>query len=301
MTTNVDEAAKLFEAVTNHINGLIDAATGSPDLFAVIKKYQPYLMACMNKNYDAVITFAFAHGLREEVVMTEAQITAANYMCHRCGCHDVTYDVITADMTCHHCGNCCYNSDIGYLYSKQTVEEMDHYTAYKKVIYSRITNMKTILRNMQSYPSPLVPATLEFVGKYKGSVLSFQELRQLMKKHRLSHSYSKTHLIMSMVNPQYKCLKLTRAQHMLILCKFKDILQVFTHENQFKRSNFLNYHYVIKCICIEYQLYHVLPHLFNLKCIVTVQKHTEIMEAIKLKLVYLSMAFMNVSCSTSLG
>lgn len=272
----------LFEDVFEYINKQINEAAAS-DQFTVISKYQPYLVACTNKNYDAITTFAFAHGLREDVILSEAEITAANYMCHKCGSKDVTYDVITADMTCHRCGNCAYNSDIGYLYQKQTYEEMEHYTSYKKTVYSRVTNMKTILRNMQSYPSPLVPTTLEFILKNKGRTLTFSELRRDMKLCKLSHSYGKTHLIMSMINPEYKCLKLTRAQHMLIMCKFRDILDVFVNE-KFTRSNFLNYHYVIRTICVEHCLFHVIPHLFNLKCSMTKQNHDKMMEVIKQKL-----------------
>lgn len=274
----------LFDDVLDYINKLIEA--NCQNSFEIISKYQPYLVACAQKNYDIVTSFAFTHGIREEVVLTETQITAANYVCKRCGSRNVTYDVITADMTCHMCGTCTYNSDIGYLYQKQTIEEMDHYTAYKKVVYSRITNMKTILRNLQSYPSPLPIQTLEFINQYKGSVITFVELRKMMKRSKLSHSYSKTHLIMSMINPEYQCLKLTRPQHMLIMCKFRDILHVFTTENKFHRSNFLNYHYVIRCISLEYDLGHVLPHLLELKCRITIDKHMYIMDIIKNKLVY---------------
>lgn len=208
-----------------------------------------------------------------------AQITKTDYQCKSCGSENTYYCVETADQVCE-CGIARHVPELVYLYGAQTFDEMDHYKSVKVNKYCRITNLKTILRNLQAYPSPLPNIVKIFVNQNRGKYLSFENLRLLMKKFSLGKFYSKIHLIMNLVNPFYKPCRISKENYCKIVNDFSEIMELLMETCKGFRKNSLNYFFLIELICRKHLIFGLEEHLLKLRCKSTKLKQLNIIKKI---------------------
>lgn len=212
----------------------------------------------------------------EKLKNRECKPMRNSHECMSCG-YEMTYNCVTSDLVCHNCGACSYNSDMGYEYGKKPIEEMTLGVQKRINRYKRMTNLKTILRNLQAYCSPLGKRVYAFIAKNKPFSGTMEELRDLLKSHGLSGYNQKIHLIASLVSHNYKPLVLTREQYRCIYRAFYQIVYKFETlkmENKIEkpRKNFISYHLALYFICTDLEYDHVLPHLILPKGCKTVNK-----------------------------
>lgn len=178
----------------------------------------------------------------------------------KCG-HSMTYNTLTADYVCENCGLCSYNSDMGYSFGKKPIEEMDIGRQKRINKYKRMTNLKTILRNLQAYCSPLNEKVYKFVQKHTPFNGTLLHLKSTMKTEGISKYNQKIHLIYGLVNPDYVPLKLSREEYKRIFHAFYEIVRIFENLDKKSRSNFISYHLALYFICTDLKYMHVLSHL----------------------------------------
>lgn len=172
-------------------------------------------------------------------------------LCTGCGSVDFVEDIPQCSRICISCGICTYDSSI-HPANFVEWESHDHRSYTRIVKYSRMVNMKSILRNLQGYPSPLKPPIRSFIAEVRPwPELTISGLRMELRRRKLSVSLDMCPNILESINPTYQPLRLTHAQEVCILGEFYRIVSTFISlqaEGKIKRKNFLSYHFVLSKI-----------------------------------------------------
>lgn len=112
--------------------------------------------------------------------------------------------------------------------------------------------MKSILRNLQGYPSPLTPSMKNLIMNLRPAPeMSIGDLRREIRKRNIRMSLDMCPNILECINPNYKPVKLSRHEERTILGEFYKIVTVFSilqKGGAIRRKNFLSYHFVISKI-----------------------------------------------------
>lgn len=256
------QAEDLFQTTAAYIHKKLENAQAPRYMLELLM----VLRACGTKALEVVHAFWRKYDPTKLIVTKAVDVRKAVQFCDVCHSTDFAYDLKSADLICCSCGRCTYNSTIGYTYGRMPYEEAEHFQLHKINKYKRMTNLKTILRNLQAYASPMNDELMLFAEKYRGSALTLQEVRVLMKRHKLGKFYSKLHMITAMLSSAYTPLRLSQRDTILIMGAFRTKVRQFEFNNVVGRKNFVSYHYALKQICTELNLLHVLPHLLPLKC-----------------------------------
>lgn len=244
-----------------------------------------YIEACVEKDEEKCIEYWMVyenvndviHMIHEERYQGNTE-EGNDFYCLNCSKISCLYDHKSADVICYDCG---ISRTAGPNVSRTVQwETKDQYQIIKKVFYDRVVNMKTILRNMQAYPSPLPQKVTSFIMRHRGNrSLTIKGLRKLMKNEKLSFSLKMAPTILEMINPDYKTLKLNGSEMQSIINMFKRVIIVFDELKdcgKIVRKNFLHYNFVLCKICKRLGIEKVINHLVMPKIRSTILKHEEL-------------------------
>lgn len=244
----------------------------------------PYILALTEKDEEKCVEYWMKYEdmeiilpyIQQENVLDTSEI-GNDFYCPHCAKVSCIHDHRSADIICFECG---ISRAAGPNVSREPHwETKDQYCMIKKVFYDRVVNMRTILRNMQAYPSPLPPKVKAFIERHRGNTaLHIHSLRRLMKLEKVNYTLKMAPTILEIINPEYKTLKLNGDEMRLIMNKFKKVVEVFDElkrEGLIVRKNFLHYNYVLSKICPGLGIPKILPFLIMPKIASTRIKHDE--------------------------
>lgn len=237
-----------------------DAAAGNCELTMML---MPYIEAIKAKNYDKCLEYWHIYGDYAQIapIVESAPATFEKKVdsvdtkrCMYCGGTSLIYDSERCDRICTTCGMCIYDSEIrpvGFM----EWETKDCRSTIRIVKYSRIVNMKSILRNLQGYPSPLKPEVKELISELRPcSDMTISKLRLEFRRRKIKVSLDMCPSILEIINPTFKPLRLSKSQETLIIGEFFRITKVFKllqDEGKIKRKNFLSYHFILSKIIVR--------------------------------------------------
>jgi hypothetical protein len=247
-------AAALAEVTLAHINKTMTASN--------TMKYATFILGCSTHDFTAMCDYWVFHDLPVPGMVDDSTEEILESSHCTCG-GTLLYNVHTCDYVCDQCGLCNYQpNDMYHHFGAQQFESMHHTTVHRINRYKRITNLKTILRNLQGYSTAFHPLLREFIAEIKGTRnLTIDSLRVLMKKEHLSRFYHKAYSIMSIVSPEYVPLRIKSDNLRCIIGCFNLYVREFEHTVKRVRKNFVTYHYALRMICLEYGFLYIIPYL----------------------------------------
>lgn len=188
-------------------------------------------------------------------------IPEGEFFCKTCGKNSIVYDAVKCDKVCIDCGLTSYAPQLQQISGIFPASEVTNFEMVKTNVYTRINNLKALLRNLQGYPSPLSESAMKFIQQNKGQHFTLVTLRQAMKRAGLSKFYCNIFMIAQMIVPTYKCVSLTPKEYMRIICRFKLYVTAFEMMKKRVRKNFVGYQFALIQVCRELRMTKVLPHL----------------------------------------
>jgi hypothetical protein len=278
---------EIINKIKSKINSLIDSGSDMTQLFDVIN-------ALKNSTWSVLEKFMLQHGIHhsnEETVKKQSVSVRANQfrnkMCNECGIECV-YEKVTAEYVCPKCGLCYYDNDTVLFNGQMPYEEMTHFQLIKINKYSRRTNFRTILRNIQSYPSPLSFSTKDFIRTTPRNEYTLGDVKKMMKNRNLTIDYSNLHLITSILSTTYEPLVLIPGHRDFIIALMEECIHLFEGLKKegkiVGRKNFVGYHYAMTRICNvkkgSIDLTYIKKHLICIKCKSTKNKQSKIWKLI---------------------
>ena len=184
------------------------------------------------------------------------------------------------------CTNCACSTDLPIAHNRREWADFRSFTRVVK--YYRVVNMKSILRNLQAYPSPLTPRIREFIKENRPNRgMTIKSLRRKLLTQKVKVSYTMAPNILSCINPDYKPLRLTAMEREDIVNAFRLIAKTFEDlkagGESDGRKNFLNYHYALLMISRRLKIEEKLrPHLLLPKGIASSRKHSILWKRIEI-------------------
>jgi hypothetical protein len=260
-------------------------ALDTPEKIDLILRLEPYIAAALDDNEEKCMMYwsefeNVAINTSPEVKLSKRKRVEESFTCCMCGTPTCVYDSKVCELICTTCGICSNAVDVAPHWGTAHWESKDCRQVPQNTYYKRLTNLKTIMRNLQGYPSPLTPSVMSFVNRHRpDNTMTLVTLRKLLRAENVKVPLQMSPTILNSINPTYKLLKLSSIQLTTIVNRCSGILQTFKRLQkigEIKRKNFLNYHYVIGQICTVLEYNHVLPYLTLPKGRATLKEHDSI-------------------------
>lgn len=178
-----------------------------------------------------------------------------------CGSNKFEYDSLADDKICILCGvvQNFTSANIGFIQYKQI-------NKIKPSIYKPIAHLRLILEEMSC---KRISVDDEMISKIKnklnGKKVSYKNVKRLLRKLGYTQHYLQMPCILNTLDSEkYPVLKLSSFQIKnieLLFRKFVDTYFSLSVKERQNRKNIINYHYILKKICIKLNYIHVVPFL----------------------------------------
>lgn len=179
----------------------------------------------------------------------------------KCGNNKFEFDYLTDDKICLECGMVqnYTSANIGFVQYKQI-------NKLKPSIYKPIAHMRLILEEMCCKRISVQDGMVEKIKiKLGNKKVNYQNVKKLLRKLGYTQHYLQMPCILHTLDPKrFPFLKLSSHEIRNIESMFKLFLQVYfslSLKERDNRKNIINYHYVLKKICIKLKYEHVFQYL----------------------------------------
>jgi hypothetical protein len=179
----------------------------------------------------------------------------------KCGSENFDFDFLMDDKVCIECGliQNYTSSNIGFVQYNQI-------NKIKPSIYKPLAHMRIILEEMSC---KRVNVCDDMICKIKHALgnkkVTYKNVKKLLRKLGYTQHYLQMPCILNQIDQKrFPSLKMSSNQIDKIESFFKLFIQVYfslSLKERQNRKNVINYHYILKKICMKLKYNHVLPYL----------------------------------------